>query len=89
MNSWNALEEIADELKYVCNDGINLAKYDERRILAIQKDLMILNILRKHIELVELVGDEGTYNTIRLYINELNPKTTHDFDEVVEWLERE
>lgn len=89
MNSWEALEEIADELKYVCNDGINLAKYDERRILAIQKDLMILNILRKHIELVELVGDEGTYNTIRLYINELNPKTTKDFDEVVEWLERE
>ena len=86
MNSWQALEEITDELKYICNDGIQLAKYDERRILAIQKDLMILEILRKHIELVELVGDEGAYNIIQLCINELNPKTTHDFDEVVEWL---
>ena len=47
---------------------------------------MILEILRKHIELVELVGDEGAYNIIQLCINELNPKTTHDFDEVVEWL---
>ena len=84
MKSWDALEEIADELKYVCNDGIKLAKYDERRILAIQKDLMILEILRKHCEVIELMDSDGnSINDFTFYLR--MSENRKEFDEVMEW----
>ena len=84
MNSWQALEEITDELKYVCNDGINLAKYDERRIQAIQKDLMILEIIRKYCEVIELMDSDGnSINDFTFYLR--MSENRKEFDEVMEW----
>lgn len=52
MTSKEALEELADEIKYTHNDGKTLTHYDSVRYNAIAKDLKKLDKLERAIKII-------------------------------------
>ena len=53
MNGKEAINNLIEELKWCCNDGVELTDYDKAMIEPIQSDLFILEILKNIIEIVE------------------------------------
>ena len=69
MTPLEALNDIIDELKWCCNDGKTLRKYDETRVKVIEKSLKVLEIIkRKNVDigfmkyLIEMNYNVNNYN---------------------------
>lgn len=95
MTSKEALNDLIDELKRCTVDGKKLSEYDKPRIKAIQKDLEVLEILKKHPSLLCCFAYDGVYswkNFNETYSDEDKEyigATKKEFEKVKEWLEND
>ena len=53
MTSAEAFKELVEELKWCCNDGVELTDYDKYILEPIQKDLFMLQLIKPLIEITE------------------------------------
>ena len=83
MSSKEAIENIKRTMIIRRHGNIDVGIKYNREILTIEKDLEILDILKKHYNLNSLVLTLG--NIISISIN----KDDKDFNKVKEWLENE
>lgn len=96
MSSREAVKELYREREYLLGDKVHsksktwhndIVHYDNinRCLLTIMKDLEILEILKKHIEINECNYDDKDQNCIDVLI----PESNQCFKEIKEWLEDE
>lgn len=57
MTSAEAFEKLVEELKWCCNDGVELTEYDKHILDPIAKDLFILQLIKPLIEIIENTKD--------------------------------
>lgn len=53
MTSKEAFKELVEELKWCCNDGVELTEYDKHILEPIQKDLLMVQLIKPLIKVVE------------------------------------
>lgn len=82
MSGKEALNNLIEELKWCCNDGIELTDYDKSMIEPIQRDLEILDILKKSVDVKEL-----KYKIVDAYVN--RKIEIEELKVMVGWLENE
>ena len=96
MNSKEWIKELYREREYLLADKVNnkgsgwsesIKHYDNigKALLEISKDLDILEILKKHIEINEYTYDEKDQNCIDMLI----PESNKNYSKIKEWLEDE
>ena len=61
MTSKEAFKELVEELKWCCNDGIELTEYDKSILEPILNDLNILDWIRLILEVYETGDTSHTY----------------------------
>lgn len=82
MSGKEALNNLIEELKWCCNDGVELTDYDKSMIEPIQRDLEILDILKKSVDVKEL-----KYKIVDAYVN--RKIEIEELKVMVGWLENE
>ena len=88
MTSLEALNDIIDELKWCCNDGKTLRKYDETRVKVIEKSLKALEIIKFHhfsFDAFNLSSNAIDYNSC--FINSMRWITQEQYDLLKEEVE--
>ena len=89
MTSKEALNDLIDEIKHTHNNGKTLTEYDQKRTDIIAKDLEVLEILRKNIDVDLLKANEKAPIVITiLRCKPLTNTIDKEYEKVKEWLEQ-
>ena len=86
MTSKEAFKKLVEELKWCCNDGVELTDYDKKLLEPILNDLNILDWIRLILEVYE-TGDTAHKYAIRIKENIVEKEVF--LRALKEWLENE